>query len=447
MKFRAVSLLSIASLVLLQALPASAQVQSTTGSIGRGPLNFQRPGSVQVGPTVGGGTYGSGGTYYGETATSRGDGKGTAMADFVARVPLVFNVNAVVGYDSNTLSASDNEDDSVFFNTSLNVSYTAQNPRANLLVYAEVGFSYYIDRPGREYDVNVALNGHFSYKINSRAEFAIDAINLYQPQPETAVVGGNARRTEDYFYISDRFALAYRWAPRFSTVTSYTPSATLYRQDPSATEQNRLEHLFTQEFRFLLRPTLTALGEYRFGYIDYFGINNDSYSNFVLGGVESQLSPRLSAGLRAGAEFREFIDDGGRVAPIVEARVSYNLTSLSSLSFNARYGIEQGETGTGSSTRDTFRMGLNYGQQIGRRLSATASVNYTHSDYNDDTNNNNNNFANFTEESVDLGVGAVFAVNRRVSLQAGYTYSVTTSEVDAREFDRHRVFAGVRLTF
>ena len=49
----------------------------------------------------------------------------------------------------------------------------------------------------------------------------------------------------------------------------------------------------SEEFRYLLKPTLTLAADYRFGYIDYFGVNNDSDTNFLLGGFDYTFSPRL----------------------------------------------------------------------------------------------------------------------------------------------------------
>ena len=79
-----------------------------------------------------------------------------------------------------------------------------------------------------------------------------------------------------------------------STVASF--SLTTYRYDNSieTTQQNRLEHLIGEQLRYMLFPTATLVGDYRFGYISYVTTatgsngtaNSDSYSHFLLGGAD-----------------------------------------------------------------------------------------------------------------------------------------------------------------
>ena len=77
------------------------------------------------------------------------------------------------------------------------------------------------------------------------------------------------RQSQNYFFTVNKFSLGYAWTPRFSTVSSYTLGYTNYTDDVVSTFQDRFEHTFGNEFRFLVAPTTTLIAEYRFGIVDY----------------------------------------------------------------------------------------------------------------------------------------------------------------------------------
>lgn len=431
-----------------------------------------------------------------------------------SRAPYSLTLDTRLGYDDNTLDEPDSfryvdrngqvrtrhPSDSLFLNADLSFAYSARNSRSSLTIGATTGITYYFDRPGREYDPNLGLNVSFVYKLTPRATLELTSFNVFQAEPDFGVVGVQERRNGDYFYTSNRFALAYRWAPRFSTVTSYDPSFFVYRQEPYSTFQNRAEHFFSQEFRFLLKPTLTLIGEYRFGYVDYFndqdssvllsvnnagvgnyllnpGFHNNSYSHFLLAGIEYAFGPRFVLGLRAGVEFRTFEEDqvaagltyttfnplvapprivynsrGHETSPYVEGSLTYALSRRANLALTTRYGIEQGDLQAGDSTRDSFRLGLQYNQGITARISTYLGFYYTHSQY-----NNAGAADNFSENVYDIALGARFAINRHFAVEAGYTHTTVDSDfssgrdllgnTNGRDYDRNRYFVGARFAF
>ncbi len=435
-----------------------------------------------------------------------GSGGGLASGATFSRSPLTLTLDSRLGYDDNTLNEPDRVDfvfngrrlavpsrdrsGSLFVNEQLGLSYSFGNSRSNFVLGATAGLSYYFDRPGREYDLNFGLNLRYQYKLTPRATFNASTFNIYQAEPDFGVAGGQNRRAGDYFYSSNRFSLSYRWTPRFSTVTGYDPIFFLYRQEPYSRFQDRTEQFFTQEFRFLLQPTLSVVAEYRFGYTGFFNINNDSYSNFILAGFDYALSPRLRLNLRAGVEFRDFAESGTRAgaqttilqnpngtfstvavpvlfvgrgnqtSPFVESSLVYDLSRRSNLSLTLRYGLEQGDTALANSVRETLRVGFSYNQAITARISGYLSLFYQHSNYeNGDTidifGRRFNN--NYEENVVDIAVGLRYAINRNLSAEVGYSHTFSESDYRSpqgagyleglRDYDRNRVFAGFRVTF
>lgn len=412
------------------------------------------------------------------SAASDGQGSTSTSAGNFDRQRFSFNFDTRFGYDDNTLGQPDtaaflntvtkktvtqnvDASDSAFFNFSLGVGYTAATPRLSVTVGADIGVSYYFDRPGRSYDVNGGLSGRLTYKLTPRAFLEMSTYNAYESQGDfgasdltnfSGQLGGSGRtpgttanRNGDYFYTTDRVALTYQFAPRVSATFSNNIVAFAYEDEPYSTVQDRIEDYTGVDVQYLLLPNLSVAGTYRFGYIDYFGVNSDSQTHFVLAGFDYSANQRLRASLRAGVEFREYFDTvGDETSPYAEANVTYSLSRTSSVALSTRYGIEEGDLSTDNTSSDTFRIGLDYNQNITARISAYLGLYYTHSFYNTPVVHNS---GSFKEDTYDVAVGARYAVNRHLSAEIGYTHTTVDSGTDARSYDRNRYFTGVRLSF
>ena len=378
-----------------------------------------------------------------------------------------------------------NSSDSAFFNFDIGVNYTAANPRAALTIGADVGISYYFDRPGRDYDINGGLSGRFTYKLTPRAFLDLSTYDTYQSAGDYGAsnlsgftgetgVGGRipgttAARTSDYFYTSDRAGLTYQFTQRFSTVFSENIVAFAYDDDPYSTDQDRIESYTGFDFQYLLQPNLTLAATYRFGYIDYFGVSEDSQTHFVLGGADYSFSQRLHATFRGGVEFRVYFDDqsnedvttvvngqtvqvanrggnnGNETSPYYEAAINYDLSKNSHLGFSSRYGIEEGVLATTTTKADTFRAGIDYSQNFTSRISGYVSFYYTHAAY--ETLQTQVVTPNFDENTYDVAVGARYAINRHLAAEIGYTHTTFDSQLADRNYDRNRYFGGLRVQF
>ena len=386
------------------------------------------------------------------------------------------------GYDDNTLGQPDsfsfqavnpntgkivtetqhvNTSSSAFFNFDLGVGYTAATSRLSLTAGADVGVTYYFDRPGRSYDINGGISGRLTYKLTPRAFLDLSTYNAYESQGDFGAsdltnfngqFGGSGRtpgtiadRDGDYFYTTDNLTLTYQLAPRVSLVGSENIVAFAYDDQPYSTVQDRIEVYTGLELQYLLLPTLTLAADYRFGYIDYFSVSNDSQTHFILGGFDYSPNQRLHASVRAGAEFREYFDTvGDETSPYATANVVYNLSHGSAVSFSAQYGIQEGDLAVQNTESDTISLGLDYNQNITTKISAYVGFYYTHSFYETPTTDNE---GSFTEDTYDVSVGARYAINRHFSAELGYTHTTVDSGVQERSYDRNRYFGGVRFSF
>jgi hypothetical protein len=123
---------------------------------------------------------------------------------------------------------------------------------------ASGGLTYYYNRSiGQEYDINSGLTLTVSHQATPRLGLAAAAYLTYQSEPDFNTGIGINRRSGNYFYTNDKFSMAYQWTPRFSTATSYTLGVINYENSAISAYEDRFEHTFGNEFRYLLLPTTT----------------------------------------------------------------------------------------------------------------------------------------------------------------------------------------------
>ena len=398
------------------------------------------------------------------------------------RKKLTLTGDVRVGYDDNPLAQPDNvtvlnatgqrvnvnnnHDGSVFFNADVGASYALADTRFTFTLSGDVGVTYYLDREGRNYDVNGALTLRSTYKITPRLFLEVTSYNAYVSDGDygaTNLTGfdtvlGQSGRTSadingDYFYTTTGFGLTYQFAPRISLVTGGNLVAFAYEDEPYKTDEDRVELYFSEEIRYSLLPQLTLTADYRFGYVDYFSVSNDSYTHFLLGGVDYIFNQRLRGSVNAGVEFRtyESVSSADETSPYAEATISYSVSRKTTASLVARYGIEEGDLSTDATKADTLRLGINVEQQITPRISVYGGFYYTHEYYETPQRTDAALLAatqsNFSEDTYDVSVGARYAINRHLAVEVGYTHTTVSSELAEREYDRNRYFGGVRIQF
>lgn len=409
------------------------------------------------------------------------DTKGSVDEGNFSRKKLTLTGDVRFGYDDNPLAQPDrvtiinafgtrqeisnDTDGSLFLNADAGASYTIGTTRFTLTLAGDVGVTYYFDRPGRNYDVNGAVTLRSTYKISPRLFLEVSSYNAYVANGDygatnltgfNAAVGTSGRTSGDvngdYFYTSDSLGLTYQLSRRISLVTGGSITAFAYDQDPYANDEDRIELYFSESVRYLLLPTLTVSADYRFGYINYFSVNNDSYTHFLLAGVDYQLNTRTRATLNAGAEFRSYVNSpGDEISPYAEATIAYSVSKKTTASFVARYGIEEGDLSSDVTKANTIRLGINVERQITPRISIYGGFYFTHSYYATPRRSDPALFVtapvNFNEQTYDISIGARYAVNRHVAVEIGYTHTTVDSDVSQREYDRNRYFGGVRFQF
>jgi hypothetical protein len=379
-------------------------------------------------------------------SSAAGTGGGENGTGIFSGPPFLVSVSVRGGYDDNISTSNFNRQQSWFTNTAVTGSYTFGSPRTRFDLKAGAGVTYYLQPvAGDDYDPNFYVNFSLTHKATARLTLSAVVYATYQQEPDFSLVLGLNRRSGNFFYTNDKFTVSYLWTPRFSTATSYTLGAIHYDNSGIGAFENRLENTFGNEFRFLLWPTTTVVGEYRFQLVSYDDINRDSTTHFILAGFDQNFSSRLSISFRGGAEFRSYDAGGDNSSPYFEGTLSYALGKDTSLSWTNRYAIEEPDVPLNPS-RTTFRAGLSLRHNFTARISGTFAAYYTHDDY--DAINRFPTFSPaFTEDSFDLAISVRYAITRYLALEAGYDRTEVTSDDFFREYSRNRIFAGVDLTF
>ena len=301
----------------------------------------------------------------------------------------------------------------------------------------------YWNRPGpKKTDYNAALVFNFLYRLTPRLQFTAQLNAAYLSQPDYSRINTPDQVTgEPYLNANAKFDLAYRWSPRFTTVSSLSFNS-LYYTGEAQQFGNYLETVFGTELRYLWSQRLTLLTEVRYSSIGY---EQDTTRNantaFLLVGFETRLSRRLSGSLRLGESIRTFETSGSRaITPYLESNIAFRLTSTSVWTVNTRFGFE--EPSSASEERLVSRTGISFTQIFSPRLVATAGVNYLHEV---------TTIEGVSEESVrdtiDATVRLDYSVTRDLSLNAYYSVTTQATSFGVNDFYRNRVFVGGEYRF
>jgi hypothetical protein len=394
------------------------------------------------------------------SATDLGTGKFESF-------PFKVSVTVRGGYDDNVNLDTFDEEESLFTNAGIGVTYQFGNARTQMALSAGAGATYYFDRDDDDlddedfddWDYNVYLGFNITHRATPRLTLAAAVYATYQSQPDFATLNRNtftiSRNSRDFFFSSNRFSATYMWAPRFGTATHYTLGIVNYDDSFVSFFEDRWEHTIGQEFRFLIAPTTTIVGEYRFGIVDYTDFEDrSSTSHFLLAGFDHSFNPRFNMSARAGVEFRSFDDDDDfdaldddegdddRTHPYAEATLNYALGQRTSVSWFNRYSLEQPDVADAFS-RSTYRTSLGVRHNFTPRIVGGLNFAYQHDEY-----DGNILIEEFSEDAFDIALSVRYAINRNWAVDAGYQHTQVFSEESLfREFARNRYYLGATFSF
>jgi hypothetical protein len=225
---------------------------------------------------------------------------------------------------------------------------------------------------------------------------------------------------------------------------------------------DRLEHLFSATGRMQIAPPTTIIAGYQYGMSDFTSDDliqmspavaantRDSRSHFIFGGVEHSFTPQLAASLRAGAQFIDFPNDpagSDGSTPYVDGTVSWTYNPGSYLLAGIRHQRNVTDvaiaTPGGSPTTDSeatvFYAAVNH--QLTAKLTGSLLGQYQMSEFQNGAADGGN------EDFFTVGLNFAYRINQFLSAEAGYNFDLLDSDLANRDFDRNRVYMGLRAIY
>ncbi len=361
-----------------------------------------------------------------------------------AEQPITYSATLGGGYDNLNYKQSDLGDiDSLFIQGGAGFTFTDNDRTTPWNVGLDLGTSYYLDAPPGVNDVNYSAKAVFNiaHEFSKRLRVSNNFFLTYEVEPNFGIGSSTALRNGQYFYGYNNFSVAYAWSDRFSTTSSYTLDGIKYDDNQIGRFEDRLTHLFAEQFSYAVSKTLKAVGEYRYKTTRYDQAEGSNYvSHYLLAGVDKAWSQRSSASFRAGAEFYDS-ERSQKTAPYFEAALSHAASEKTTLQVFTSVGFEGAELG-GFDSRYSYRLGASATHQASERLRLNAGLNYDHSEFKGGA-----GAADVSEDQVNASAGIGYKIMSNVSLDANYSYTILTSDDEFRDYDRNRIYLGVNASF
>jgi hypothetical protein len=236
-----------------------------------------------------------------------------------------------------------------------------------------------------------------------------------------------------------------QWTPKFGTASTYTNDVLFYDDKALELTSDRTVHSLNHDFRYLLTPTITAVVG-GFGHVDdYAHAKRDSNTIGGSFGADYTLTPQITVGGRIGPSLTEFEDGGSYLSPYGTLFGSWVLGARSNV--EASYTHSVSETDLGSyfqQETDAFTLSGRY--QLTPNIFGKAAGRLQLGSFDQDQGVAGTS-TSFSENiyGVDLTLG--YRLNQYVDLETGYGYTLVDSDSSLREYDRNRIWIGVRGTY
>ena len=303
---------------------------------------------------------------------------------------------------------------------------------------------YYPDRDGRDYDLNHEFVGRVTHSFSSRLN--LDAREQFRYSNEPAIFDSSAlvRRSGEYFYNVASIQGDIQWTPKFGTTSAYTNIYTDYIDDLLSETNDRMSHNFDQDFRYLILPTTTLVFAGGYYFNDYENVSRDSQAITASVGADHSFSPQFTGGIRLGAQYVDLLQGGGdNIAPYGSLFANYQLGARSSLELNYSHSFQPTDA-TNFYGQEADMISLAGRYQFTPKFSTKLQAMFTHGDYVSKYTLLGNSFQ---EDVLAFDLGFNYKLNNYVDFELGYTYTSVMSDFEVREYDRNRVYIGVRGTY
>ena len=359
-----------------------------------------------------------------------------AGVSWLPAIPIQITAGVDMGYDDNATLTPSGEG-SLFAGENIVLTYNRPGEATQFSVLGIGRFDQYFNVSRNDVDGNVTMS--LTHNFSKRLSFYASIFAAYQTAPNFRSNVGPENVVSDHFYTNDIFSLTYHWFPRFSMITSYTFNRVKYAQASIGNFQDRVDNTLGEQFLFSLTSRTNLVGEYRFETINYDTAPIDSTTDFILAGVNHNLTEHLTVHVRGGESFRSLENDGNTASPYFEGSLDYT-SSNHSLSWTSSYGFEA-PTAAGATTTKTWRTGLNLIYGLTSRINSTAGVYYHHDE------NTGATGSTGTQDSFDLTLGLRYTINKHFTLHLDYNHTTLGSLGSTPGYSRNSYLGGLTYTY
>jgi len=372
------------------------------------------------------------------------------------RPPLRFSFDLSEGYDDNVLqssgvsapaasasqaSVSQPIIGSFFTNATAGVNYNALTQGHFLNVDANLGGTYYLDRPGGNFDENGVLRLTGATKLGNRAQLSAFVLAGYYAQPNLALVNAPTKAGQGgYIETSTLIDYTYRWTKRFESDTTLLFGSRNYIAN--ATPGSDFATIgIGQALLYKLTHAIDGVIDLRAERTAY-NSGAPSETEAALLGVDAKLPSRTAFSFRAGETFQQFGTPGSRepTSPFIESNVTRQFGKGAQLEWINRYGFEN--SGSADEVRLTYRTGLHGWLKLSGKLNALLAADYSNSNLSDVF-----GVPEGHEHTIDATAGLDYRYSRRNSFYIRYTRLQVIESSALSSYSENRYFVGASWLF
>ena len=389
----------------------------------------------------------------------------------------LFTISATVRgfYDDNINTSPQNNQES--FGVQVSPSVHLNFPMEQTFI--SVGYTYnllwYENRDPHRLDQSHEFDAKLRHQFNPRHQIAVDDSFVVTSEPTattsfgiiTTPVRSRGNVWHNQGSIDDTFQLTSLWGLSFGYVNNWWDYRDHADGVPGSRSAllDRIEHLLRADARYQFNPKLVGIVGYSFGFTTFtadevIGVDTtgrlimsddrNSFSHYGYVGVDYDITAKLRASVRVGAQFTEYSEvDESSANPYADASLSYTFIPGTSLEAGIRHSRAATDVSAvdtkGKPTLDAESTAVYAAihHRITRSLTGSLLAQYQISNFEEGANDGE------TESLFLAGVNLEYHFNRHFSAEAGYNYDELNSDLKGvdRSYRRNRFYVGLKATY
>lgn len=318
---------------------------------------------------------------------------------------------------------------SEFVNLNGGVNYRFGAPRLSVNLDLAGGVTRYLKSDiAQPLQGTLGLGMEINYRFNPRMIFTFNSSSSYQQQPNLTLIGAaNNSGNNGYYYTANSFSGAYQWSDLITMITRFDETASYY---PNQANQGFNAPSLVQTFRYLVKPTTTAVLDGTANYYGYGNNGNSSLGGVIDAGFDHTFNPKWFWNFRFGGQYQSAqhstAGSSSYFGPYLDSNFSWVLAKATSINWVAHYSTQPSGQ-QGSIYTVGLSSGLNYTQGIFTKLTFTLGIFYLLNQYPNTPTGIPGETTSYNQTNIQANTGLSYRLNRIISLSLGYQYLTSTS--------------------